>query len=1032
MTALFCDLVGFTSRSEQMDIEDVRSTLSPYHELLRGELERHGGTVEKFIGDAVMALFGAPLAREDDAERAVQAALSILDAVAGLRESQDFLDLHVRIGVNTGEALVKLDANPTLGEGMVFGDPVNVAARLQSAAPVDGVIVGEDTYQLTRRRIAYESLEPITVKGKREPIKAWLVVRAEIGGEEQVRLVGRADELGVLVGALPRPGQTRARLVAVIGDAGVGKSRLLAAVRERGSGRRGLTWHDAVVRDVPSSPYGPFAALVRSLIGATALDSSETAWSKLRQATRTFHPDPQTRAWVEDEAAILLGLADAPSAGDRRVEAFAAWIRLIAGAAASRPRVLVLDDLHWASDFFLDFVGELVGRVEGPVLFLLALRPDARERVEQRLTPHRTIDLAPLAVRDAEGLFRRFLRRAEPDGVVTNVTRRSGGNPLFLREYARFLESRTPVHDRASVETTPPIPHSVRAMIAARLDALDPDEKELGQVASVLARPITPVGVAVCAQQETSRAERALVRLSEHGVLDHDAALPAALGTAYRFQHDLFREVAYETLPRRRRAELHVGAGDWLVGQAGFEERLELTAHHYGTAITLLRATRQPVGEVAGKAKSAYRAAGDAAFSLNAFASAVHNYEAALNLAREAASADEAQLLLALGEARDHCQDGLPEELPTAAERLRASGDREHAARAEMLIGFWLGNHGRMAEGLPHSTLARELLAGLPPSRVGAEIAISLGERAVLAGAVEDGEALCREALGAAISLGLSEVEGQANLALAVSRIMRGDVDVRAELDRVISAVAENHSPRAAVTTMNAADVLRWLGDLPGSFRAQTDGERRAAELETVFLRRLTAAERVRRSWYQGRWDDALAEADRMILEIEAGNAFHLEVSLRLVRAHIRAAKDHDDDVGRDLAEAVDAARRSGDPEALIPALAAQARTAALGGDVRSGMECLAEIADALDGGPRFLWGPALGDIAAAALVCGQEPVLRTLVARPPNTAWTRAALAMLNRDLDEAVRRYRAIGSVPDERVAQLIREGRPASGSR
>jgi class 3 adenylate cyclase len=178
VTVLFADLVGFTSRSERMDVEDVRGTLQPYHQLLRRELERFGGTVEKFIGDAVMALFGAPIAHEDDPERAVRAALAIQDAVAELRDSDERLDLHVRIGVNTGEALVALGARPSEGEGMASGDVVNTAARLQAAAPVDGVLVGEVTYRATKRAIEYGEAEPIRAKGKTEPVSVWVARRA--------------------------------------------------------------------------------------------------------------------------------------------------------------------------------------------------------------------------------------------------------------------------------------------------------------------------------------------------------------------------------------------------------------------------------------------------------------------------------------------------------------------------------------------------------------------------------------------------------------------------------------------------------------------------------------------------------------------------------------------------------------------------------------------------------------------------------------------------------------------------------------
>src|SRR5690349_20548577 len=281
VTVLFCDLVGFTSRSEQMDIEDVRGTLSPYHRLLRRELERHGGTVEKFIGDAVMALFGALRARDDDAERAVLAALAIQDALAGLRASDAQLDLHVRTGVNTGEVVVRLDAAPAEGEGMAFGDPVNVAARLQSAAPVDGVLVGEDTYRLTRDAIEFEPADAVDAKGNRAPVKAWRAVAARERAEPTgVALIGRGDELRRLLAALPGSSRSTQRVVAVTGEAGMGKSRLLHEFEARAVSHGGIGWHRATVSGIAAAPFGPFADILRSLTGIVAGDHPEAARSK--------------------------------------------------------------------------------------------------------------------------------------------------------------------------------------------------------------------------------------------------------------------------------------------------------------------------------------------------------------------------------------------------------------------------------------------------------------------------------------------------------------------------------------------------------------------------------------------------------------------------------------------------------------------------------------------------------------------------------------------------------------------------------
>jgi class 3 adenylate cyclase len=234
VSVLFCDLVGFTSRAERLDVEDVRGLLAPYYVRLRAELERFGGTVEKFIGDAVMALFGAPAAHEDDAERAVRAALSIREAITELNEQEPGLDLHVRVGVTTGEALVALDAQPSRGEGMASGDVVNTAARLQAAAPVDGILVDETTFRATDRAITYREVGPVTAKGKVEPVAVWQAVgsRASLGvdvaQEARAPLVGRERELDLLADTLARArSEQRPQLVTLVGVPGIGKSRLV-------------------------------------------------------------------------------------------------------------------------------------------------------------------------------------------------------------------------------------------------------------------------------------------------------------------------------------------------------------------------------------------------------------------------------------------------------------------------------------------------------------------------------------------------------------------------------------------------------------------------------------------------------------------------------------------------------------------------------------------------------------------------------------------------------------------------------------
>ena len=331
VSVLFADLVGFTSRAEALDPEDVRALLAPYWERLRGELEQRGGTVEKFIGDAVMALFGAPVAHEDDPERAVRAALAIRDWAS----EED--DLQVRIAVNTGEALVLLGARPGDGEGMAAGDVVNTAARLQAAAPVNGILVGETTYRATRETIEYAEHEPVAAKGKAEPIPVWeaLEARSRFGSDVEQRT-----------------------LLPLVGVPGIGKSRLVAELfASLRAGTELMYW-----RQGRSLPYGDgvsfwaLVEMVKAQAGIRENDPEADAEAKLLASIEAL-VSADEREWVVEHLLPLLGLGgEAPRYG----ESFPAWRRYFERLAEQRPLILVFEDLHWADDGLLDFVDHLV------------------------------------------------------------------------------------------------------------------------------------------------------------------------------------------------------------------------------------------------------------------------------------------------------------------------------------------------------------------------------------------------------------------------------------------------------------------------------------------------------------------------------------------------------------------------------------------------------------------------------------------------------------------------------------------------
>jgi class 3 adenylate cyclase len=411
VTVLFVDLVGFTARSEQLDPEDVRAIQAPYFARVRAAIESFGGTVEKFIGDAVMAVFGAPVAHGDDPERAVRAALAILEGV----------DLDVRIAVNTGEALVSVAANPAQGEGIVSGDVVNTAARLQSAAPVNGILAGEETYHATRSAIAYEELEPVLAKGKQQPVPVWRALgpRADLGAPatDSVPMLGRTSELDALLGTWDRVvAGRRPQLVTVFGPAGIGKSRLSSeftkAVQQRG-GR--VVWG----RSLPYgevTPYGAFASQVKQIARMFDSDPADEASDKLERATRDLLDGDA--AEVASHVGMLIGVGREGGVGDRQTLFYSAR-RFVEGLAGAQPTVLIFEDIHLAAASMLDLLETLASRVRDvPLLLLTQARPELlseRPAWGGGLPTYTTLQLEPLS---------RRLGRARAQAVRCSGSRR--------------------------------------------------------------------------------------------------------------------------------------------------------------------------------------------------------------------------------------------------------------------------------------------------------------------------------------------------------------------------------------------------------------------------------------------------------------------------------------------------------------------------------------------------------------------------------------------------------------------------------
>jgi class 3 adenylate cyclase len=1060
VSVLFCDLVGFTSRSERLDIEDVRGVLASYYARLRADLERYGGTVEKFIGDAVMALFGAPVAHEDDAERAVRAALAIRDTIADLNEQDSSLDLQVRVGVTTGEALVVLDARPVQGEGMASGDVVNTAARLQAAAPTDGILVDQATFRATDRQITYQPADPVAAKGKAAPVEAWLVLtpKASLGVDvvqaPAAPLVGRERELDLLKDALARVRAEQApQLITLVGVPGMGKSRLIWELLQTVEAEAELT----IWRQGRCLPYGEGVALwalgeiVKAQAGILETDPAEQATAKLERAVADLLGEEREAAWVQAHLRPLIGLTDdALAGGDRRAEAFGAWRRFLEGLAEQGPAVLVVEDLHWADEVLLDFLDHLVDwAADVPLLVVATARPELLARrpgwAGGKLNAT-TIALSPLSEADTARLVGQLLEQALlPVETQAALLARAGGNPLYAEEYVRMLADRGYLTKaggtwRLDHAGELPLPESVQGIIAARLDALTPEEKALLQDAAVLGKVGWLGALAALAGAQPSALEERLHGLERRELLRRERRSQVAGERQYAFRHVLVQDVAYNQLPRAARAERHRRAAQWLQGLSSdrAEDRAELLAHHWQAALHYAGAAGQDTSALGEPARLALREAGDRALNLNAFAAAARWYQAALKL-WPVDDPDRPRLLLRLGEARYWAELTGEELLEEARDALLAQGDREAAAEAEVLLSGLRMRQGQGKGGLEHNRRAVALLKDAEPSPAKARGLASLTASLWLGGQLQEAIQVGRQALNMAEALGLDEQRARVLNYLGSARVDSGDRGGLADLEQGIAIAARANSPYSPQLYGNLANAVIALGDLARGFELQATGREAAERFGLANELRWFRAEQTFQDYWQGRWEAALAGADQFIGEAEAGTPHFMERTCRQVRGLIRLARGDLPGALADAAHAVELALQMRDREALLPALAFHARVLLTTGHIEQASaradELLAELTErgALATNPD--WSGQLA-IVLQVLERGAELVaLAARVAMP--TPSLQAATALAAGEFEQAADAYAEIGSLPDEAYARLrsaeqhLASGRRAAGN-
>jgi predicted ATPase/class 3 adenylate cyclase len=872
VSVLFADLVGFTTWSESRDAEETRDLLSRYFELARTLIGRYGGTVEKFIGDAVMAVWGTPIATESDAERAVRAALELVASVPELDQR-----LAARAGVMTGEAAVTIGAE---GEGMVAGDLVNTASRIQSEADPGTVLVGEVTRRASEQAIVYETAGDHELKGKAEPATLWRALRVVSGVGGQLKsagleapFVGREREFKLIKELFfDYAAERKAHLVSVTGIAGIGKSRLawefykyFDGIVEQVYWQRGrcLAYGEGVA-------YWALADMVRMRCGISEDEQPGSARPKLHATLEEHLLDPEERAFVEPRLAHLLGLDEA-AAGDRQ-DLFAAWRLFFERLADVYPTVLAFEDMQWADTSLLDFVEYLLEWSRDYPLYVITLaRPELQERRPGWGAGQRnftSLFLEPLS-QDAMEELLEGLVPGLPGRLREQILARAEGVPLYAVETVRMLIDRGLLVQDGAVYTpkgeieTLEVPETLHALIAARLDGLSGDERRLLQDGAVLGKTFTREALSALAGTTGDDLEPLLSGLVRKEVLGVQSDPRSPERGQYGFLQDLVRHVAYETLSKRERKTRHLAAAEHLAGIfSQLDEVAEVLASHYLAAFEAAPEA-DDAQAIRTKAREMLASAGERAGSLGAPAEGRRYYQQASELADDPVL--EAELLEQSGRLAHVANE--PAEARRQLERslalLSEAGDARAAARASALLADVDVAEGRLEEA---AARLDQVVAQLELERPSAELAAALaqlGRVRSLAGHAEAATGALERALALSERLQLPEIFVQALTSKAVVLLYQGRLaEARILLEAAATrAQAEQLYATALRASQNLAAVLeasdRYEEVLESTERSLVLARRRGNRRMESILR----TGDIGPLFLLGRWDQALTIA---------------------------------------------------------------------------------------------------------------------------------------------------------------------------
>jgi class 3 adenylate cyclase/tetratricopeptide (TPR) repeat protein len=921
VTMVFADLAASTEIASRLDPEDLRAILRPYFDAMAEEVNRFGGTVEKFIGDAVVAAFGAPIAHEDDPERAVRCALAMHRRLTELNEELAEIaggDLALRVGVNTGEVITH-----AAEEGIVTGEAVNIAARLQALAPSGGVVVGDRTRRDTRGAFAFTDLGDVTVKGIERPLRVWSVdgeaaAHRATAGAVRAPFVGRSAEIGLLRLLFERAvRERRPNLVTIVGPPGIGKSRLSHEAAAA------LDGDDVRVVRGRCLPYGegltywPLAEILKADAGILDSDSSEVFLEKARARLDPRFPGEEG---IGVTAVLLSSIGvDVPSdplAGTdpgaaARVIAHA-WQRYLESMTSAGPVLALIEDIHWADPRLLELFETVIAHAGGPALILCMARGSLFERRPSwggGLSNATTISLSPLSAADGTELIQHLLDGGAPTEVVGAILHRSEGNPFFAAELLRMMIEDGTIARRDGGwrlvrELPSALPDTVQAVIASRIDMLSQIEKRAVQDASVVGRifwrgAIERLGVGGVDEAIDGLIDKGLVREGDGSTIAGERELI--------FNHILTRDVAYASIPRARRAETHAAVGTWVeeVTHGRDEEFAEILAHHF---------------ELAGDAERTARyalLAGNRHLRVFAAEEAIEWFERALAAVPDVDAAGRSRICLARGAAL--------EQVGRFHEALAASEDALHAAREAGDVE----GEARAFAGQAH--------------------VLWLLDR------YDDGQALLPVALERARTAGLADVEARLLYTAGTFRFGRGEFDDALPLhERALAVATESGDLEGqALAHHGLCETYFFKWPLEAGLEHGLTADRLLRELGQ---RSMVAHNAYMVSWalgYLGRPDEAFATVEASIeTSLEIGNRRE-EAFARYNRAELLLVAGRLDEAWRDGERGRDLFREVGSPRGELVGTGVLNDVAAEAGDLErlvSNAALALELSDALAG----------------------------------------------------------------------------------